>query len=210
MNEIPTRESQENEIIEELLYVSVGIGGDYIRCGSESEEAALKRRGRSIVIDESVPTQMRGVILKILPVFLSYTEISDYIDKYSTFESGLVCQSFCAGLNSVVKEYLVAISQIEQMKRESSLSLQKIYFLLSPLSQTLEKISSLCFQADSENMKGAALINLLYKFHYENIADKNVSSIFFFLITTTMKPYFEMLESWIFQGIFFFFYLIKK
>ena len=61
---------------------------------------------------------------RILPICTDYVEISRYVDEHTQFKYGLVNHAICAAINSLLKDYLILVAQLENQYRQGKLTLQ--------------------------------------------------------------------------------------
>lgn len=66
-----------------------------------------------------------------------------FIEEKSSFEYGQVNHALAAAMRALVKEYLILVTQLEQLQRQGLLSLQKLWFYIQPAMRTLDVLASL-------------------------------------------------------------------
>lgn len=66
-----------------------------------------------------------------------------FIEEKSSFEYGQVNHALAAAMRALVKEYLILVTQLEQLQRQGLLSLQKLWFYIQPAMRTLDILASL-------------------------------------------------------------------
>jgi len=66
-----------------------------------------------------------------------------FIEEKSSFEYGQVNHALAAAMRTLIKEYMILITQLEHLQRQGLLSLQKLWFYIQPTMRTLEILSSL-------------------------------------------------------------------
>ncbi|THU90397.1 gamma-tubulin complex component 2 [Dendrothele bispora CBS 962.96] len=136
---------QEALILEDLLYILMGIPGNYITFHpdySPDEEDPLQ--GIRFVISPSLDSSLRDLVERILPLGTYYTAISSFIEQRSHLDFGLVNHALCASIRDMLKDYQTLLSQLEHSFNTSpSFSLQKLWFYVHPTIHTLSLIYSL-------------------------------------------------------------------
>lgn len=66
-----------------------------------------------------------------------------FIEEKSSFEYGQVNHALTAAMRTLMKEYLILVTQLEQLQRQGLLSLQKLWFYIQPTMRTMEILSSI-------------------------------------------------------------------
>ncbi len=68
---------------------------------------------------------------------------SSFIEEKSSFEYGQVNHALTAAMRTLMKEYLILITQLEHLQRQGLLSLQKLWFYIQPTMRTMEILASI-------------------------------------------------------------------
>lgn len=66
-----------------------------------------------------------------------------FVEEKSSFEYGQVNHALAAAMRTLIKEYMILITQLEHLQRQGLLSLQKLWFYIQPTMRTLEILASL-------------------------------------------------------------------
>lgn len=66
-----------------------------------------------------------------------------FIEEKSSFEYGQVNHALTAAMRTLMKEYLILVTQLEHLQRQGLLSLQKLWFYIQPTMRTMEILSSI-------------------------------------------------------------------
>lgn len=163
--------AQEQALVEDLLFVLVGVDGRDI-----TAQPVLGRQNRSFIVDSTLDMSIKELVNRILPVASYYSTItrwvfslthcfhmfldnrilfsSDYtfvfwwlilsfIEEKSSFEYGQVNHALTAAMRTLMKEYLILITQLEHLQRQGLLSLQKLWFYIQPTMRTMELLASI-------------------------------------------------------------------
>ncbi|XP_053440435.1 gamma-tubulin complex component 2 isoform X2 [Nycticebus coucang] len=130
--------SQEAAMVEDLLYVLVGVDGRYI-----TAQPLTGRQSRTFLVDPNLDLSIRELVSRILPVAASYSTVTRFIEEKSSFEYGQVNHALAAAMRTLVKEYLILVTQLEQLHRQGLLSLQKLWFYIQPAMRTVDILASL-------------------------------------------------------------------
>ncbi|KAG9300602.1 hypothetical protein G9A89_005202 [Geosiphon pyriformis] len=221
---------QEYAVIEDLLFVIMGIEGKHIHINrSENLKNDQERRveGFKYVVDKSLDPSLKDLAERILPLATYYTSIDAFIEIYSTFEYGFVNHALCAAIKELLKEYLVLITQLEHQFRSSpTFTLQKFWFYVHPTLHTMSSIYSLTMEirdverdaleaeedemlivegfgkksAIPEQIKGGGILGILVERLTTMCGDPGTKKLYIYLLSKSSQPYVSMLHSWIHHG----------
>ncbi|KIY61518.1 hypothetical protein CYLTODRAFT_384578 [Cylindrobasidium torrendii FP15055 ss-10] len=129
---------QEAMILEDLLYVLMGIDGTYLSTSSDGVVYGL---------DPS----LQDLVQRILPLGMYYTTITTFIEQRSHSSFGLVNHALCAAIRDMLKDYQTLLSQLEHaFNYSSSFSLQKMWFYVHPTVHTMALIYQLVTELSEE------------------------------------------------------------
>ncbi|KAF8628827.1 hypothetical protein AX17_005888 [Amanita inopinata Kibby_2008] len=139
---------QEALILEDLLYVLIGIEGTYITFHPEySAEDDDPLQGIRFITSTSLDTSLCDLVERILPLGTYYTAITAFIEQRSHLDYGLVNHALCAAIRDMLKDYQTLLSQLEHAFNTSpTFSLQKLWFYVHPTIHTLSLIYQLTFE----------------------------------------------------------------
>lgn len=135
---------------------------------------------------------------KILPLCAYHDRIEIFINLHSNFEYGLVNQSLCCALQSLMREYILLINQLDSEFIKGELNLQKLWYYLQPSLKIMESLVKLI--QDAEKSKGGALLNKIYQLMSES-TDPQTLQIYSFLLNKSFTPYMDFLSKWIYKGL---------
>ncbi|EEY58484.1 gamma-tubulin complex component, putative [Phytophthora infestans T30-4] len=167
--------AQESIIVDDLLYVLLGVEGRYIKLAvTETRGVDAARSTRSFKFGLNQPG-MDPSLLTLASRCLSlgefYLKLTLYIEQFSRYEYGQVSHAFCAALKTLVKEYKIMVGQLEHLARKTdgaaSFTIQKLWYYVQPSLRTLEMLSLLVFS---------------------------------FLMERASVPYLKMVERWVYHG----------
>ncbi|XP_073429959.1 gamma-tubulin complex component 2 isoform X1 [Dendrobates tinctorius] len=188
--------SQEVAIVEDLLYVLVGVDGRYI-----TAQPIVERQIRSFSVDPNLDMSVKELVNRILPVAASYSSITRFIEEKSSFEYGQVNHALSAAMRTLVKEYMILVTQMEHLQRQGLLSLQKLWFYIQPTLRTMEVLASLATSLNNGECLGGATLSLLHDKTFGYTGDIQAQEICLYLTKAASAPYFVILEKWIYRGI---------
>lgn len=66
--------SQESTIVEDLLYVLIGVDGRYI-----TAQPLIGRQNRAFLVDPNLDMSVKELVTRILPVAASYSTVTRYL-----------------------------------------------------------------------------------------------------------------------------------
>lgn len=130
-----SRDVQEAALLEDLLYVLMGIEGQYITFapGYNPDDTACQLRGPTYHVDDSLDASLRGLVLRILPLASCYSAVTAFVDLDSTMHYGTVTHALCAAIRNVISEYEALLVSLEhQMATSPQFTLQKLWLLIHP------------------------------------------------------------------------------
>ncbi|XP_048193951.1 gamma-tubulin complex component 2 [Perognathus longimembris pacificus] len=188
--------SQESAVVEDLLYVLMGVDGRYI-----TAQPLAGRQSRTFLVDPNLDLSIRELVNRILPVAASYSTVTRFIEEKSSFEYGQVNHALAAAMRTLVKEYLILVTQLEQLHRQGLLSLQKLWFYIQPAMRTVDILASLATSVDKGECVGGSTLSLLHDRSFNYTGDSQAQELCLYLTKAASVPYFEVLEKWIYRGI---------
>ncbi|KAF5381666.1 hypothetical protein D9615_005466 [Tricholomella constricta] len=141
-------EVQEALVLEDLLYVLMGIEGTYVTYHPDySQEDDDPLQGIHFIVAPSLDTSLRDLVERILPLGMYYTAISSFVELRSHLDFGLVNHALCAAIREMLKDYQTLLSQLEHAFNTSpEFSLQKLWFYVHPTIHTLSLIYQLVLE----------------------------------------------------------------
>uniref|UniRef100_A0A8C5S5Y9 Gamma-tubulin complex component n=1 Tax=Laticauda laticaudata TaxID=8630 RepID=A0A8C5S5Y9_LATLA len=188
--------AQESAVVEDLLYVLIGVDGRYI-----TAQPLVGRETRTFLVDPNLDMSVKELVTRILPVAASYSIISRFVEEKSSFEYGQVNHALAAAMRTLIKEYMILITQLEHLQRQGLLSLQKLWFYIQPTMRTMEILASLATSIDKGESMGGSTLSLLHDKTFNYTGDSQAQELCLYLTKAASVPYFEILEKWIYRGI---------
>lgn len=79
----------------------------------------------------------------LIRLFCFFCCLVSFIEEKSSFEYGQVNHALTAAMRTLMKEYLILITQLEHLQRQGLLSLQKLWFYIQPTMRTMELLASI-------------------------------------------------------------------
>ena len=126
---------QEQLLVEDILYVLLGINGKYVNVNHFSSED--HRWDKNIFNSETtrgIDPSLTYLVRRISPIASAYSVVSQYVDSHSRYEYGMTCHALSAAIRSLLKEFVILVAQLEQSLNSSAigLSLQRLFFTSNP------------------------------------------------------------------------------
>lgn len=188
--------TQEQFMVEDLLFVLVGVDGRDI-----TAQPVLGRQNRSFIVDATLDMSIKELVNRVLPVASYYSTLTRFIEEKSSFEYGQVNHALTAAMRTLMKEYLILVTQLEHLQRQGLLSLQKLWFYIQPTMRTMEILASIASSLDKGECMGGATLSLLHDRTFNYTGDSQAQELCLYLTKAASVPYFEILEKWIYRGI---------
>lgn len=188
---------QEDMIIEDLLNCMLGVEGKFIKTPS----LKYKHDERTFHIDRSLDLAMREVARRIIPVCSNYSLIIRFVEEKCSFKWGLVNHALCSAIKELLKNHHVFVSQLENLHRNGILSLQKLWYYVSPIMGFMDILAVIIKNINKGDLCGSAILNLLFDKVLMYSGDAKNQELIFYLAQTASRPYMTMLEDWIYKGL---------
>ncbi|XP_047466097.1 gamma-tubulin complex component 2 [Mugil cephalus] len=188
--------TQEQALVEDLLFVLIGVDGRDI-----TAQPVLGRQNRSFIVDSTLDMSIKELVNRILPVASYYSTITRFIEEKSSFEYGQVNHALTAAMRTLMKEYLILVTQLEHLQRQGLLSLQKLWFYIQPTMRTMEILATIASSVDKGECMGGSTLSLLHDRTFNYTGDSQAQELCLYLTKAASVPYFEILEKWIYRGI---------
>lgn len=154
-----SKEMQEAHMIEDLLYVLIGLPGTYIAARSRDsdldERSALQ--GPDYRIAPGLDLALRDLTEGVLRMARHRKAVDDFVDLHSKADCGTVDHALSAAMRNLTSEYLVLVAQLEhQFMANPSFSLQSLALHIRPTAQSLEVLYELVQELSKANDDDAA------------------------------------------------------
>ncbi|KAJ8514359.1 hypothetical protein ONZ45_g8077 [Pleurotus djamor] len=149
---------QEALILEDLLYILMGIEATYITLHPDHADDHDPLGGMRFTVSSSLDPSLRDLVERILPLGTYYTAISAFVESRSHLDFGLVNHALCAAIRDMLKvdDYQTLLSQLEHAFNTSlQFSLQKLWFYIHPTVHTLSLIYQLVLDLGSADSSSA-------------------------------------------------------
>ena len=136
-------QEQELIIIEDIIFILMGLEGQYIRFSDEFDPAEEQSRlaGPKFTILPGLDPSLRDLVHSMLKMSTHYSALETFVEVQSREECGMVNHALCAATRSMLKDYLVLVAQLEhQALTNQSFTLHVMNMHLKTNSQTLAQL----------------------------------------------------------------------
>ena len=113
--------SQENKLVQDLLFCFIGIPGVHLK-PKPNRIAGKIEFELGLDIDPS----LRALVLRITPLCEYYSNVVQFVEKYSQMSAGRVNQALSGAIQQVLKDYYVFVAELESQHRRGELTLNKV------------------------------------------------------------------------------------
>ncbi|KAJ3061443.1 hypothetical protein HDU98_002651, partial [Podochytrium sp. JEL0797] len=206
--------SQEDYILEDLLYILQGIDGIYIKQSTPTLNPLLSTTTASLSfhIDPSLDPSLASLTTRILPLATSHHHISRFIDSHSSFDHGKVAHALSAALRSILSDYLTLVAQLEHQVRfaPGGFGLQKVWYHVLPSIHLLGLVEGLVdalLEAERVDLEegnggrgGGVVLGVIADKVLTMSGDATAKKTFTHLLSLSSRPYFQTLHTWIHHG----------
>jgi len=203
-------EAQHSVLLRELLLALAGYEGEYIRVAAPSSGAntapssgkhnpagPYMRPVRFVMDADAADKSLLSQVGQLLPLCEGAVFLKDFTRVHSRYEYGLVSHAFAAALVELLAEFENVVIQLEALSAQSKLTLQKMVYFLQPSKVLLRCLEALCVKIGDST--GGALLDTLYQSIQEQ-GDEKAKELHVRLLDAASKPYFKMLQLWLFRG----------
>ena len=133
-------------LVEDLLYILIGIEGNYVQFAPDYRPDDLGHRlnGARYVIDAALDASLRELVERILPLASYYTSIYAFVECESGLEYGTVMHALCAAIRTQLCQYEDLVAQMEQrMLSSPDFTLQQLWRAMHPMLRTFGLVHAL-------------------------------------------------------------------
>ncbi|XP_055619757.1 gamma-tubulin complex component 2 homolog isoform X2 [Toxorhynchites rutilus septentrionalis] len=191
--------SQEPIVLKELLDCLVGVKGSLI-----SPKKTIRNGGLNPVefdVSDQIEESLKDIIREILPLASHYSQVQDFIAASSSLESGQLLQALRAALQSIINDYYLSITRLEDLFLKQQLTLHKLLYFLRPVFHTMEVLAETVTAIRQSNSRGGSVLTLLHDKITSTTGDEKSQKVLIHLIEMAAVPYMEMLHLWMFDGV---------
>eukprot|EP00903_Cladosiphon_okamuranus_P016182 g14933.t1 len=194
---------QEELLLEDLLYALMGFAGSYIVVRDDHVDeapASLYELEFTVNVNgEAIDQSLVYLAERVLPLCNNYVRVNRFASERGQYEFGKVAHALAAGMQRLLREYLVLVAQLENQLLQGKLSLQRLWFYVQPSMRTMEALEALTVEL--KDLRGGAILRRLRIMGGAGGGGDEASrQLHTFLLHQASVPYMEMLETWIYHG----------
>lgn len=187
--------SQENILIDDLLYIFEGLPGTHI----VPQQLKDPYEPRTFTVSEDIDQSLRQIVLQILPLASHYSVVRRFIEKTELW-SGQVIHALVAAIETFMKDYYIMIAQLETEHLSGQMTLQKLRYYVLPTMRTLEVIAGIVTVIGKGESRGGGVLSILHEKTNALLGDSRSQEICLFLTEKASQPYMQILHQWIHRG----------
>jgi len=210
--------SQESAVIEDLLYLFVGVEGTHIK--PRAPEAPTRRGHRSagkapagvdslglqvvpFAVDDTLDPSLRELLDRILPLCSRYSTVARFAEANELMEAGRVNQALAGAYQDLLGDYLVFVAQLETQFRAGDLTLNKVWFYVQPTLRTMTLLATTAETVAKLGARGGRTLSLLHEKLREarSGGSEAEAAVAAHLARSAAKPFFRTLARWVHTGV---------
>ncbi|KAF2221435.1 Spc98 family-domain-containing protein [Elsinoe ampelina] len=145
---------QESLVVEDLLYVFLGLEGQHIRFAHDykPEDERGRLAGPRWELIPGLDPSLRDLVLSMLRMATHYSAVDEFIELQSRQECGMVNHALCAVMRKVLKDYMILVAQLEhQMLTNDSFTLHVMNIHTKSMSRMLNQMYLVATEILREN-----------------------------------------------------------
>jgi gamma-tubulin complex component 2 len=142
-------EAQEAALLDDLLFVFMGLEGQYIRFADTYNPLTEKDRlaGPEFRIAAGLDPSLRDLTMTMLKMATHYAAVDTFVEVHSREEYGCVNHALCAGMRAYLARYLEMVAQLEhQLLTDASFTLHRLHLQTLPTARTFAQLYLLCHE----------------------------------------------------------------
>ncbi|CAG5055996.1 unnamed protein product [Parnassius apollo] len=187
--------SQENIIIDELLYIFSGVPGNYI----VHQRVKDTFDPRTFLISDDLDDALKQMVQQMLPLASNYSIVRRFIEHCNMW-SGQVLHALVSAIEILLKDYYTMIAQLETEHMSGNLSLQKLWYFVLPTMHTMQVLAAIVTNIGKSELRGGAVLTVLHDKTSTLMGDGRAQEISLFLTERACRPYLSILDQWIHKG----------
>nr|CAD7589280.1 unnamed protein product [Timema genevievae] len=188
--------SQENILLEDLLYCLEGVEGEYI----VPNPLQGPYEPRTFTISSCVDQSLRELAIQILPLASHYSVVVRFMEEKSGFQHGQVNHALAAAMGCLVKDYLVLVAQLELLLDQGGFNLHEMWFYVQPTLHCMSILANIASTINKAEAKGGQVLSLLHEQTSSYMGDTKGQELCLYLTQAASVPYMEILEKWVYKG----------
>lgn len=141
------------------------------------------------------------LVSRLLPLAEYTAVVQRFVETRSGYGWGTVAQSVAACMRSLLDDWEVMVMQLEHQLRVGQLSLQGLWFHCQQPLITLRLLAGIAAEASRRGLRGAGMLDLLSARQNATAGDAQALRVVQQLLKEAARPYFDMLQRWMCQGV---------
>ena len=140
------------------------------------------------------------MVQRFFPVMASYSVIQRFYESRSGFDHGMVNDALAAAVGNLIHDYRIFVCQLETLLLKNELSLQKAWYLLQPNVTPLHQLHHVAISLMKAKGQGGQVLSVLHQQTLEAMGNEKQQKLLLSLTRFAAKPYWHILQQWIYQG----------
>ncbi|PNS13890.1 Spindle pole body component alp4 [Sphaceloma murrayae] len=148
---------QEAAVVEDLLFVLLGLEGQYMRFLEDYDPAEEKSRlaGPRFKLAPGLDPSLQELVISMLRMATHYSAVETFVEIQSREECGMVNHALCAAMRKMLKDYVILIAQMEhQMLTSDSFTLHVMSLHTKHTSHMLAQM----YQVSTEVLRANSML----------------------------------------------------
>ncbi|XP_075732785.1 gamma-tubulin complex component 2-like [Rhipicephalus microplus] len=188
---------QEYKLLEDLLFVMLGVDAIYIR----AQPLQSPHAERSFTIDESADSSLKEMVKKILRLCSYHSTVVRFIEEKQERGQGMVNQAVAACMRELLEDYTILVIQLEhKLVSQGALTLHKCWYYVQPSLAYMAVLATCARVIWEGKCYGGNTLGALHKRATSLTGDTKAKEICLYLAKAASVPYFNMLEGWVYRG----------
>ncbi|KAI5641154.1 spc97 / spc98 family domain-containing protein [Phthorimaea operculella] len=187
--------SQENIVIDELLYIFSGVPGNYIVHNPVKE----LYEPRTFTISDDIDDALKQIIHQMLPLASNYSIVRRFIEQCNMW-SGQVLHALVAGLEILLKDYYTMLAQLETEHMSGNMTLQKLWYFVLPTMHTMQVLAVIVTSIGKSSARGGGVLSVLHDKTSTLMGDARAQELALFLTERAARPFLATVDQWIHKG----------
>ena len=197
-------EMQEILLMDDMLYTFLGVDGRYVRacgtCEEGSETDLPASAGVYFEVESSADSSLKELVGRMLPICEYVLAVTRYVETRFAYSEGRTAHALAAGMKEVLWDWNLMVAQLEHQLRSGRLTLQGMWFYCQPAREAMQVLAEIAGQAAGEELRGAALLNLLHRLSLKCAGDPVTHELLQRLISAAAAPFLASLHRWLYMG----------
>ena len=201
-------EMQEILLMDDLLYAFLGVDGRYVKAqstgGGDGREGGAQETevsaGVFFEVEPSADTSLKELVGRMLPLCEYVLAVSRYIETRFAYSEGRTAHALAAGMKEILWDWNLMVAQLEHQLRSGRLTLQGMWFYCEPALGAMQVLAEIAGQAAGDDMRGAALLNLMHRLSLKCAGDPVAHELLLRLLSAASAPFLASLHRWLYMG----------